>query len=256
MSSTNKYTVKLTLCEKFKGIIWKVETDYKLNIVAIETRDAESHTTAISAFDFSTGRCLFKELQVEDSWNWGLDRVTSGIIFVHGYISEKSPEHKGIIALNELGEVAWQHYNKTLYTIAEEGLIAYNPSVQPRMLELLSPQNGQMIKYGIKEYNSVHRDIIVPVVVNQDALPDKSLAENIAGPILFAQFKGKDIFSFHMVNGNTFSQKLVVYEHDNIILNEFLAINIQKFNPEAFFIEHNHLFCIRNNKQEFVSYLV
>ncbi len=256
MSSTNKYTVKLTLCEKFKGIIWKVETDSKLNIVAIETRDSENHTTAISAFDFSTGRCLFKELQVEDSWNWGLDRVAWGMVFIHGYTSEKSPEHKGIIALNERGEVAWQQHNKTLYTIGREGLIAYNPSVQPRTLELLSPYNGQMITYGIKEYDSVLRDIVVPEIVNKDAIRESLLSENISGPVLFASFNGRDIYSFHIATEKTFSQKLAIYEYDNIILSDIIAVNIQKFNPEAFFIEHNHLFCIRNNKQEFVSYLV
>ncbi len=256
MSSANKYTLKPSLSEKFKGIIWKIETDEKQTVVAIETRDVENHTATFSAFDFRTGECFFREISVEDSWNWGIDRVTGGLVFLHGYLMEKSPEHKGIIALNRKGEAQWQHFNKTLYTVSEEGLIAYNPSIQPRFHELLSPLNGSVQQYPVKDYKPVSRDIIIPDITDDIPLNRHLLPQNISGPVLYSMFNKKKFFSFHVKTGEGYTQKLLVYKGDTLILDEILALNIQKFNPEAFFIQHNHLFCICDNKQKFVSYLV
>lgn len=256
MSSENKYTLKPSLSEKFKGIIWKIETDDIRPVVAIETRDTESHTTAISAFDFSAGKCLFRQTVVEDSWNWGLDRVTNGLIFLHGYVAEKNPEHKGIIALNKSGEIEWQLFNKTLYTVAEEGLVAYNPAMHPRFLELISPQTGLVLKPSIKDYVPVQRDIIVPDVPADISLHKHLLPSGITGPLFYAAFNGKKCYSFHVQEGTNFLQKLVIYQDDTLLLDEILAHSIQKLNPEAFFIQHNHLFCIQDNKQKFVSYLL
>lgn len=58
-----------------------------------------------------------------------------------------------------------------------------------------------------------------------------------------------------MVTGmDVFIQKLVITENKEVILSNNFATGIQKLNPEAFFIHKSHLFCIRDNNYEIVSY--
>jgi hypothetical protein len=143
MSSIPK--LKATITKSFKDRIWKVDLDSQNPIIAIETRAVEDHKTYFSAFNYATGETLYKEITVPDSWHWSLDKVHKGTIFLHSYVHDGSPEHKGIIAIATSGEIIWQHYHLTLHAVTNAGLLAYNPKVQPKMLQLLSAQTGEVI---------------------------------------------------------------------------------------------------------------
>ncbi|MBC7915665.1 MAG: DUF4905 domain-containing protein [Pyrinomonadaceae bacterium] len=250
----NKLIPSLSIA--FKGIIWRVETDDKLPIVAIETRDISNRITYYSAFNFQTGACLFKEVTVQDSWFWSINRIHKGLIFLHSYVHEGSPEHKGIIAINLSGTIEWQHFHKTLEDVAAQGLIIYNPKIQPKSFELASPEDGSTIHSNVKDYQYIERDIIIPDVVDDFVGISNFLPENSFGPIFFTHFNFKNIMVYHIKNENYFDQQLAVYQDGELLLEDNLALGIQKLNPEAFFIERSHLFYIRNDKHDFVSYLV
>lgn len=256
MSTMDKYTLKPSLSETFNSIIWKIETDATESIVAIETRNPSDRITHYSAYNYVTGECLFKEITVEDSWHWGLDKVHQGIIFLHSYVHESHPEHKGIIALNHEGNIAWQQFNKTLYDITDKGLLIYNPKIQPKTFELISVTDGSKIAAREEESIPVRRNIIVPDILSDASFLNHLLPKNFIGPVFHKKFNNKDILVYHIKTGSLFTQQLAVYQDENLILEDNLALGIQKLNPEAFFIERNQLFCIRNNKQQFVSYLV
>jgi len=248
--------IKPSLVKKFDGIIWKIEIDDKFPIIAIESRNAETHTTAFSAYNFQSGECLFENLVVEDSWRWSLDRVSNKIIFIHSYLSDETPEHNGIIAINDQGNIIWQQYNKALRDISDEGLVVSDPKIQGKWLELLNPTNGTSLKSFIPNYRPVTRDITIPSFIFDKNILPVPLSRAVAGEIAYLNYHNKLIFSYHIENNNTYTQKLLIYEGDKILLEDSLAINILKRNPEAFFISCSHLFCIRDEKREIVSYLV
>jgi hypothetical protein len=256
MSSMDKYTLKPSLSETFTSIIWKIETDDTESVVAIETRNSSDRISHYSAYNYATGKCLFKEVTVEDSWHWSLDRVHQGIVFLHSYVHESHPEHKGIIALNHEGNIAWQQFNKTLYDVTDKGLMIYNPKIQPKNFELIATADGSPVPGNAKEFTPVQRNIIVPDILSDVAFVKHLLPENFVEPIFYKKFNDKVILVYHVRNGNLFSQQLAVYQDGSLVLQDNLASDIQKLNPEAFFIERNHMFCIRSNKQQFVSYLV
>ncbi len=251
----DKYILKPFLKEKFNSIIWKIEIDTQNCILAIETRDVENREAYYSAFDFEKGEVLFKEVKVEDGWRWGLDRLSKGIVFLHSYVTDQSPEHKGIIALNKSGNIEWQHFNKTLHDVSNEGLIVYDPKMQPRWLELADAGTGQILKSNIKAYQVPDREILVP-----DAITDKQLhpllPDETAGPIYFISYNGKSCYAYHLRVKENFLQQLLITQDDKVLVRENLTPVIQKLNPEAFFISRNNLFCIRDEKREIVSYLV
>lgn len=257
MFLATKYTLKPTLKANFKGIIWKVETDPTGHIVVVETRNPEDRTTYFSAFDFNRGKTLFFEISVSDGWNWGLDFVCHGYVYLHSYINDKTPEHKGIIALDRTGKIAWQVFNKALESVVDEGLIAYNPSIQQKQFELLDPATGQVTKQNIKQFKSFGRVAYFPEPTSsQERMKDLEDYKSIVGPIFHLAHKDKDVYSFHVANGPSFSLYLVIKHMGNHVHEEILERDIQKLNPEPFYIEHSHLFCIRNNKSEIVAYLV
>ena len=256
MSSMDKYTLKPSLSETFKSIIWKIETDDTESVVAIETRNSSDRISHYSAYNYATGECLFKEVTVEDSWHWSLDRVHQGMVFLHSYVNENHPEHKGIIALNKQGKISWQQFNITLYDITDKGLMIYNPKIQPKSFDLIAAADGSKISANPNKFIPVPRSIIIPDILSDSALVKNLLPENFVEPIFFKKFNDKVILVYHVRNENSFSQQLAVYQDENLILQDNLATDIQKLNPEAFFIERNHMFCIRSNKQQFVSYLV
>ena len=256
MSVIDKYTLKPALAETFGGIIWKIEIDGNSPIVAIESRNVAERQSFYSAFNYATGQTLFKEITVENSWFWSIDRVHDGIVFLHSYVHESQPEHKGIIALDSTGEVKWQSFNVTLYDISTEGIIVYNPKIQPRTLEMRAFEDGAPIPYKTGNYQPVARNITLPNIVEKPDHLQNLLPDTLTGPVFYTQFKNKDIVAFHSKAGNFYRQQLVVYQDGKVVLEDILARDIQKLNPEAFFIEREQLFYIRNNKQEFVSYLV
>jgi len=255
MSTVDKYTLKPSLTEKFEGIIWKIETDDKEPVIAIETRNIADRKTYYSAFNYLTGNCLFKEITVDDSWIWGLDRVHNGFVFLHSYINDNSPEHAGIIALNTSGKIAWSHFNKTLEDITEQGLLVYNPKIQPKIFNVISADNGQTLA-GDTSSAPLFQEVIIPDMKIDPADFGYVLPNNISVPFFYKHYNHKDILVYHTQTQNLFTQQLIVCQAESILFKDILAVDIQKMNPEAFFIQRNHLFYIRNNKQEFVSYLV
>jgi hypothetical protein len=233
-----------------------VETDSNGPIVAIESRDIENRNTYYSAFNYQSGECLFKEISVENGWFWSLDRVHHERVLLHSYLHEGSPEHSGIIALDFNGAIAWQQFNKTLHEVHHDGLIVYNPKIQPKQYELVRADNALPITGKPDTDRIPQRAIILPDILPESALSQLPSSDNIVPPVLFKAYRSKVIMAFHSKHGDLFNQQLLVYDQGQLVLEENLAHGIQKLNPEAFFIERQHLFCIRNNKQEFVSYLV
>jgi hypothetical protein len=257
MSAASKDTLKPTLCKKFKGIVWRIETDETNSHIALETRDPDSKAVNFSVLNYKTGESLLNEIRTENDGWWNMDRIQQNTLFLHGYLSENTPEHKGICAIDVwTGDIRWQNFQLALEDISEEGLIAYNPSLQPRKYQLISPFDGTTIQATISNYSALPREIIFPEIVTDTTLIPAYLPKNIVGPINYIKINGKECWSYHTESQGSFSQELLILQDGEVILSDILASGIQKLNPEAFFIQQNCLFCIRGNNKEIVTYLL
>jgi len=256
MLSDNKYSIKQTLAEKFKGIIWKIEVDDAKPLIAIEARDVENHTASFSLFNYEDGSVLFRDVSVDDSWARSLGRVSNGIVYLNILLSKESPQYKGIIALNSDGGVLWQSFNKTFHDISGDGLIVFDPKVQPVWFDVLNARDGSTIQSRIQNWISLKREVVLPEYLSSDDKLPVNFENIIVSEIAFLHYNNKDIYCYHLKNGNSYTQQLLINEGDTILLKEDLAQGILKLNPEAFFITRSNLFCIRDEKREIVSYLV
>jgi hypothetical protein len=251
----NKNILSPIFSIKFGGIIWKIEVNDKYGLIAIESRSLESKKTSFSVINYKTGEILIKEKIFQETWNLNLAYIAEKNLILTAYGQTGSPESKGIISVNNNdAELLWKHYNLSLNKANDEGLQVFDPRINPRRLTWISHINGENIAESDKiEHNN--ETLIHPEFKTQFSIPDFILREEIIGDISVLCVRDLTIISFHEKVQNIIQQRLLVYQDDTILLDEILISGIQKLQPESFFMQKNHLFCIRN-KNEIVSYLV
>jgi hypothetical protein len=251
--NTNK--IRPVLSEKFEGIIWKIKVNEKWGLIAIESRTLESRKTSFSVLNYKTGEILMKEKIFQEPWNLNLAYIAKKNLIITAYNQPGSPESKGIMSVNiQDAELLWEHYNLSLNKANDEGLQVYDPRINPRRLSWIGHIKGEGMAESCKiEYSN--ETLIHPELRNQFVIPDFFLRGEIVGDLSVLSVRDHTIISFHEKVQNNIQQRLLVYQDDTILLDEILIGNIQKLQPESFFMQKNHLFYIRN-KNEIVSYLV
>lgn len=243
------------LSEKFEGMIWKIEINEKHDLIAIETRTLESRKALFSVLNYKTGEILLKEKALQESWNLNLAYIAEKNLIITALNQPGSPESKGIISVSiQDAKVLWEHYNLSLNLATNEGLQVYDPRINPRRYSWISHITGEnIVKAGKTEHKN--ETLKHPEINNLFQYPDFILIEEIIGEVSKLIIRDLTIISFHEKVQNNIHQRLLVYQYDTILLDEILIRDIQKLQPESFFMQNNHLFYIRN-KNEIVSYLV
>jgi hypothetical protein len=236
---------------RFPAPVWKIRTDGPNGLLAIETRDSGTHTTAFSVMDFRLGKLLFSGKSIPDSWNYTLDEIGGGHVLMTGFLRKNSPERKGIIALNaQTGAISWEAHHLALQSVNENGLAVYNPSLSPKRLSFLTFYGQATNRAGLPR----EQEIILPRPAGEPAgsfLGD----DGLAGQVLHASYNGFSIYAFHLRTETGFSQVLRIFSGEALIAEDFLDKGIQKLNPEAFFIVDGCLVSIRSGN-EIVTYLL
>jgi len=237
------------VAQQFSALIWKLETDTENDLLYVETRNQQEHTVAFSAFDLKNEKANFIELETEEKWLTGMSGGRKQILFLHGYKSAQSPEHKSIIALDGLtGKQLWADYNLSVEAFTKDGLLAADQRFQSKRLVLLDYQNGTM-KTGTNQMvlPDVPQEITWPEMLR---LPPKNLfniiSATITGEISCLKYNSYLIISLHTLNKGNLMQELYVIENEKLVYRDLLNENIQKLQPEAFVLTKNHLVYIKN----------
>ncbi len=232
---------------RFSGLIWKMEVDVDNELIFVETRNTENHTAAFSSFNLKTGENYFTELVSQEKWLIGMEGSRRGMLFLHGYSSAQSPEHKAIIALDAYsGKQVWADYNLSAETFTTTGLLAADQRFQTKKTVLLDYQTGQILQKPdvLKEE---FQEITYPVML---FLPPENLtdliADEITGEISCLNYNQYIIISLHTQKSGALQQHLFVIESNEIIYQDLLNEQIQKLQPEAFIVVKNHLIYLKN----------
>jgi len=222
--------------------------------LAVETRNTELKQVAFSAFNYITGKTYFKEKTFEEGWNLSLAFAGEENLILTGYKHLESPESKGVLSVNiRDGNLFWQRFNISLNQIHDDALQVYDSRLQPKKYTWLNHITAELI--AAPSEIKVNSDIIFPKADNTFVIPAFVEHGSLAGELLILYFANKVFLSFHENEKGYFKQRIVVYQHDRVMIDDILISGIQKLQPEAFFMQRNYLFYIRN-KEEIVSYLV
>ncbi len=250
----NNNTLKPVLSEKFSGLVWKIKI-HDSGIMAVETRNSDLKQVSFSALNFQIGKIYFKERVYDEAWNLNLAFTGFENLLLNGYDHAGTPESKGIISVSvQTGEILWQKFNISLNLVNDEGIQVYDTRFQPRKYSWIDHISGEALPNAVQDL-SQNNSILFPETASTFEFPSFVGHGKLAGEVYALSYLGKDFLSFHEVHGNYLQQRLVVYQGDSVLIDDIIISGIQKLQPEAFFIQKNHLFYIRN-KQEIITYLV
>ena len=247
--------LKQVFSEKFKGLIWKIRIHEKNEYMAIESRHLESKNVSFTVLDLQTGKIFFKERSYLESMNLNLAYAAQKNLILTVNEHVESPESKGLISINVLnGEILWERYNFSFNQADSSGLQVYDPKIYPRNYLWINHLNAENIS---KQENSSTRisDLLFPDLFESYVLPNFIEHGLIIGQISVLHKDGLSIVSFHQKMKNNMQQRLVVYQDDRIFIDDIIIDDIQKLQPESFFMMNKQLLYIRN-KNEIVSYFV
>ena len=235
--------------QPFVGLIWKLETDTENDLIYIETRNEKEHSAGFSSINLKTGKLNFLELVPEEKWLIGLSGGRKSVLFLHGYLSDQTPEHKSIIALDgTTGKQLWANYNLSLETFTSAGLLAADQRFQSKRLVLLDEKTGNT-KTGM-DLNDLTDDtqpIQIPYILR--LLPQNLAAlinGTITGGISCFNYNPYLIISLHTQKNDGYLQHLFVVENEAVIYQDLLNEQIQKLQPEAFVVIKNYLVYLKN----------
>ncbi|SKB33718.1 DUF4905 domain-containing protein [Daejeonella lutea] len=248
----NNNTLVPGLNEKFSGFVWKIKV-HGSGLLAIETRNSESKQVSFSSLNFKTGQTYFKERLYHETWNLSLAFAGSQNFILNAFEHSQTPESKGVLSVSASdGTVLWEQYNISLNEVRDGGLGVYDTRIQPRKYYWIDHLTASPIAPPAVDNPA---EISFPEYENSFTFPGFIQHGEVAGEISFLEHSGKNLLSFHEIEGGRMKQRLVVYQEDKILLDDILISGIQKLQPEAFFIQQNHLFYVRN-KEEILAYLV
>ena len=247
--------LKQVFSEKFKGLIWKIRIHEKNEYMAIESRHLESKNVSFTVLDLQTGKIFFKERSYLESMNLNLEYAAQKNLILTVNEHVEIPESKGLISINVLnGEILWERYNFSFNQADSSGLQVYDPKIYPRNYFWINHLNAENIG---KQENSpiLYSDLSYPELFESYVLPDFIDQGLITGEISVLLKNDISMVSFHQKLESNIQQRLVVYQHDKIFIDDIIIDGIQKLQPESFFMINNCLLYIRN-KNEIVSYFV
>lgn len=231
----------------FSGLIWKLEVDVANEFLFTETRNTENRTAAFSSFSLKTGENYFAEIISEEKWLTGMEGGRSAMLFLHGYKSSQSPEHKAIIALNAFsGKQVWADYNFSAEAFTTAGLLVTDQRFQTNKTVLLDYQTGKLLPKPVDladDFQQIQNPLmlLLPPQNLSDLIP-----ETIIGEISCLNYNSYLIISLHTQKNGVLLQQLFIIENNEIIYQDLLNEQIQKLQPEAFIIVNNHLIYLKN----------
>lgn len=257
MLSEHKDTLKEVVAKAFNAIIWQIKTDNNGRLMAIEVRNPDTRTAEFTLLDFESGETLFENIAPEGSWLLSLDTIHSNVVFLHGYQHAEIPVRRGITAIDSKGSIVWQSYNKNLTGLTASSLLAEDVTISPARQVLLDPATGNTL-------NEKTTAELAPASLYfpepEDNTPEivnlLSEGQELTGPVQKLEYNEHLFYGFHVKMAGKINEYFAAFQQNNLYHLELIDRDIRKLNPEPFFIQHNRICLIRNNKQEIVIYLV
>lgn len=247
--------IRKVFAEKFNGIIWRMLIHEEKDLLAVESRNLESKKPSYSVINTANGDMLFKEKQFLEEADSHLAHISEENLLLKLSNRSDSLESTGLISIDlKSGKIIWEKYNIALQATCDEAISVFDTRFYPRKFYWIDIKNAVKIPESQSAKNS-NSEIIFPNLNLNFEFPEFINARNYEGAVYELMQNDLKIISYHEKNEDKLNQKIIVYNDKEIVLEEYLIRNIQKLQPESFFVLKNQLFYVRN-KDEIVSYFV
>jgi len=236
--------------EQFDGAIWRIEIDSLTDTVNLEIRTTDRQVS-FASIDLTNGKINFKDYTNPERWLTGIEAAYNGILLLHNYQSENAPVHKGVIAVDRNGEIAWSNYTFAFDHLSANGPVLFNTQIQPRKLFLADIKTGTATR--------IYEPYIDPEPANYIEAPQQLPADEVlaglaiphpyANWVHYLEYNNFRIVSLHALKAGTLVQMLYIFDGDDLLFEDLLNTAIQKIQPEAFILHKNCLIYIKNKTE-------
>lgn len=241
-----------------KKQIWRLIPTNTQKLV-IEERDVEEKQVYFTCLSLIDGKVLMNEFQLEEKFWAGIETVYEDIIYFHLFPKPDMPIHKGIIAVDvNTKSIIWQKNDLVFYSMVENKLLCYKQNFESKYFYSVNPQTGKITEELGSETKNVlslpennFSDYLFPERIIQSDLMQKEKYEHliskvIKGFINLLDYNGYSFLNYHELNkSNNFANKFEIIDSEGkIIFNETLNKNIDKLEPDSYFIKGSCLYLL------------
>lgn len=256
--------------------IWRIIITDDESVV-IEKRDTSDKQVYFDSFELVSKNNIFSDLQLDEKFWIGIEKVYKGIILFHKYSKPDMPGHKEIIAYDvKSGKILWRNENYSYLFVHDEKVYCFKQQFEGRNFFTLDYLSGELVDelgndtqkvnsiYGKSREEESYKDYIFPETIeSKNAKATEIIKElksnlaivdqveyNIYGNYLFASYHTR-AFENSMIN------KFSVFNLDSgsEIFNETLLPNTESLMTDSFFVYKNFLFLLKG-KDELVIYKI
>lgn len=227
--------------------------------IIIEERDRDKKEVYFSCLDIYTGKEIFIDLQFEEKYWIGIEKIYKDVILFHRYEKPDLPNHKGIIAFDIKSQtVLWENQNKFLLA-AEDKVLFMSSEFGITKLFSVDYLSGEIesdtfevqnIQPQKEDYSSYTYSQKISVEELNNLIPSnfrKLINEYVIKDYVnFVSRNETSLLSFHYINneGKLNNIFFAVDENGTILLQETLNTGLEKIEPESYFIKNDLLFLL------------
>ncbi len=144
--------------------------------IIIEERDPEKKEAFFNCIEMETGKVIFKNLQLEEKFWIGIEKISCGIILFHKYEKPDLPRHKGILAFNiETKNVLWENPDLNYLFVYDQKVYCYRDKFEGRLFFTLDIKTGSLLDELGSDVNGLNK--LREKLINEDEYSDYSFPE-------------------------------------------------------------------------------
>jgi hypothetical protein len=240
------------ISQTLNGTIWRLQIDGETDIMAIEIRNETDKQTSFASLNLLTGQTYFTTFTLPERWLTGIEGIYKGVILLHYYKHESSPEHKSIIAIDAITSAElWSNYSLAFDHLSINGPVVYNTNIQPKKLFVVDILTGQTIRpYDAGTDKPLENDIVIPDMTPVHQMVPGILPDEPYGNMVhYLNHNSYRIVSLHTLKNGALQQHLYIMNGNDVVYHDLLNQDIQKLQPEAFVLHKNALIYIKNKAE-------
>jgi hypothetical protein len=130
-------SIAFNFSKVFDGVVWATKVSRGNEIIVLEIRNSERKEVRFAAFDLATGKFLWKDKLMDETWWINLATVSDKIVLLTLYTDTHNPDKKAVIACNLLkGEVVWWQNDFSISSVSDTFVIGFSEKYGRRELVL------------------------------------------------------------------------------------------------------------------------
>jgi hypothetical protein len=256
--------IKLSFADTFDGIIWKTLVDPDRKRLFLEVRNAEKKMATFSLIDLESGRCLWKEHQMEEPWWISLQAVSTNVLLFTLYTDSNNPDKKSILAFDvDKKKMLWWKSNFVIASVAGNHIKGTDTKFGSREVTInlgdgtIAPDNSDLL---VHEQNF---DIIRPFQYQDGTAHFDTVKTFLETKCQISPTISIEYCEFHslilisaFVRQNDLANYLFVFNSNGeLMLKETLGTDLKGIALDTFFIFSGYLIFVRN-KHELRGYKI